>query len=127
MPDLLIDTNIIIYVSRGDVKYINYLDELNDKVLGVSVVTYMESLLGAKENLELMKTTLETKFEIIEINKEISYKTVEVLAMRTKTSLKNPQFPDIVIANTAIHLNIPLVTNNPKDFKIFKDLEILVP
>ena len=128
MKDILLDTNILIYLSKGNEKYIQFIETLKEQKLAISIFTYMELLVGSKQNedyltlLELLKN-----FNIIDFNKDISDIAIKYLRIRDKKSLRDPKFIDILIASTAIFYSLPLMTNNPKDFLFFKDLSLIIP
>ncbi len=128
MFDIILDTNIVIYLSNKEEKYLRFLDQNKDMNFAVSVITFMEILVWAKNDFEhnyLLK--LMNNFEILTMTKEIALISCEFLKQRTKKSLKDPKLPDIIIASTALFYNKTLVTNNPKDFKSFKELKLIIP
>ncbi|HEC65764.1 MAG TPA: type II toxin-antitoxin system VapC family toxin [bacterium] len=128
MIDILLDTNILIYSLEGQDKYIEFLNSLGTKRLGISVISYMEVLVGidkqsdVKEGRELLSS-----FEVYPLDEEIGEAAAMALSSRKRKNLRDPKFADIMIAQTALHLRIPLITNNAKDFKGFKKLELIVP
>ena len=60
-------------------------------------------------------------FEEISIDQEV--KSVAI-SIRRAYKLK---IPDAIIAATALHLGIPLITRNVKDFRNIPDLELVNP
>ncbi len=103
--NLLLDTNIVLYLLSGD-KTIATL--LNDKDVYISFITEME-LLSYKK----LTTSEETKIKnflsdifIIEMNSAIKMKAIQI---RKNNALK---LPDSIIAATAEHLNLPLLTSD---------------
>ncbi len=126
--DLILDTNILIYLLQKEEKYTAFLEKIGEKRLGISVVSYMELIVGVdSENDAKVITEFLANVEIIPVNKNIAEQTAAVLRKRTKRGLKDPQLADTIIAQTALILGVPLVTNNAKDFSIFRGLKLIVP
>jgi len=127
MIDILLDTNIVIYLFQKTEPFLSYVINQQDKKLGISIITFMEVLIGANDENEEKSITDDLKlFEIIGINNEIALKSAET-SRQAKKSLRHPLLPDTLIAHTALHLSVPLMTNNAKDFRMFENLKLLVP
>lgn len=128
MADILLDTNIVIYLLNRKPDYVSFLDTLKDKHFGISVISYMEVLIGAHNESD--KAAFEAflvQTEIIPLDSMIARKSAGWLQASAQKSLRNPSLADVVIGHTAIALGIPLATNNPKDFQSFRGLKILTP
>ena len=116
--DLLLDTNILIYLQDG-VEDIDTL--LLDKDIYISFVTEMELLYYAsasKEQLSAIKSLLEDCF-IIEMSQEIKKKAIE---LRIAKKIK---LPDAIVAATSIIYKLPLVTSD-KGFKRVEELDLVL-
>lgn len=126
--ELLLDTNIIIYLTHGDQTVARFMDERSDMLFAVSALSYLETLMGigGPEEEEVLDAVLKP-FVIIPVTATIARTTANALRTREKRSVRDPLFADAIIANTALELGVPLVTNNPKDFGKFKGLKILTP
>jgi predicted nucleic acid-binding protein len=102
------DTNIVIDALNGiieaDTEY-----KLYEKVL-ISRITWMEALVGEKNDDAKLRDFLNTKFEIIPIELDISETAVQI---RRSKRIKLPDA--IILATAQIHKAI-LVTRNTKDF-----------
>ena len=128
MAHLLFDTNIAIYVFGEHPTYMNFLRTIIGKKVGMSVMTYMEMLIGARDERDNKAMEIFfSHFEIFPVDVSIAHKSTLVFRQRKLRSMRHPWFADTVIGQTALALNVPLVTNNPKDFASFKGLEIIVP
>ena len=129
MIDALFDTNIVIYLSQKDERHLRFFwRTFKGKVAGVSVVTYIEAMIGVedeKEEMDLLAAL--SHFQVVPLELEVARQSVMTFRIRAQKSLKNPYFADTLIAHTALALGIPLVTNNPKDFAAFKKLKLIVP
>ena len=121
----IFDTDILINVGRGDVDAINCLQSYaQTSVSAISVITQMELIVGCRDKKELQNLKKFFKqFQILELNKQISEKTVELLE---KYRLSHGLLiPDALIAATAIENNENFVTKNQKDFRFIKGLKLL--
>lgn len=124
--DALLDSNILIYAVKDQEKYVDIIATLG--MTGISVLSYMELFIGthsAQEEAELASILRE--IVIIPLTQEISLAAVDSLKKRGHKSLRNAHVVDCAIAHTALALNVPLVTNNPKDFESFKGLQLIIP
>ena len=114
---VLIDSNIIIYLSRGDITVEQLL--FTEDIFAISVVSYMEVLgYNFKSNDEenFVKDLLNC-FEIIYIDYEIAHKVIE---LRKKYTIK---LPDAIICASAIVNDAILVTNDT-EMNIIKELKL---
>ncbi len=128
MIDFLVDTNVLIYLYTLHPTYLHFFLEFADKIPGISVVTHMEMLMGARNDKE--EAALEKflgDFESIPVDLNIARESALWMRRRKHRSLRHPSLPDTIIGKTALALGIPLVTNNKKDFASLAGLELIVP
>jgi predicted nucleic acid-binding protein len=107
----LIDTNIIIYYFEGEQAAISFLCTHRGK-LAISSITWMEALsypFSADEE-QIVRAFLQ-EFRLIEISTPVMELSVEI---RRKKKMK---LPDAIIAASAVHHDLFLVTRNLKDVK----------
>ena len=107
----LIDTNIIIYYLEGEQAAVSFLHTHRGQ-LALSSITWMETLsypFSADEE-QLVRIFLQ-EFRLIEVISPVIELTIET---RRKKKIK---LPDAIIAASAIHNDLILVTRNIKDFK----------
>jgi predicted nucleic acid-binding protein len=125
---VILDTNILIYSLSRDERYIDFIEKLNFSESAISVVTYMEVLVGIKRDTDQkhVQKVLDN-LEVISLTREIGFEVASIIKKLDKQNIKNVIVPDLVIGQTALSLGVPLLTNNPKDFKIFEGLEIISP
>ncbi|MCF8360484.1 MAG: type II toxin-antitoxin system VapC family toxin [Prolixibacteraceae bacterium] len=118
----LIDTNIAIYYfglalhPETDI----IIDSILEGDYFISVINRIE-LLGFKDlsiQEEEALNSLISNAGIIDLNEEIILKTIEI---RKNYKIK---LPDAIIAATCIVNSFTLITNNAKDFKLIKGLNI---
>jgi toxin FitB len=118
----LLDTNLIIYSAQAEFR--NLLFPLvTDEDNAVSIITTIETLgfkgLTMEENLyfrNIFKLT-----EILQLNTQIAEKAI-LLRQTHKIHLG-----DAIIAATALHHNMELLTRNLSDFKNIEHLRVSNP
>ncbi len=115
--NILLDTNIIIYLLSGDKK----LEEiLEGKILITSLISEMEVLaypeLDEKNDNKIREFL--SKINIVPINESIKEVAIQ---MRRKYKVK---LPDAIIAATSFFLNVPVITTD-SDFTRIEGLDIL--
>ncbi len=111
-----LDTNIILYILGGDKVIATYLFE---KILYTSIICEIE-LLSFPSITSTQETEIKnflSEFKIIAIDQSVKDIAIK---LRKKYNLK---IPDLIIAATALELEIPLVTSD-KDFKLVNEIQI---
>ena len=128
MKQLLLDTNIVIYLLNGDPRYVSLAEKIKDAICFISIVTWIEVLAGSSYHKKTMNEVAEDAniFIRLPLNEKTSLITAQLLQF-SLTEKRKKNFQDTVIAATALTHNIPLLTNNPKDFRRFKGLKIISP
>lgn len=115
--EILLDTNIVLYLLKGDDTLEELLQEKNPYL---SFMTELELIgfpeISSKEEIKINELLDECL--IVSINNNIKKKYVE---LRKMYSLK---LADTIIAATAIALNIPLITSD-KQFASIKELNLI--
>jgi predicted nucleic acid-binding protein len=108
MTRAVLDTNILIDYLNGVVKAEREL-ALYDKPM-ISVITWIEVLVGANQDTHKETLRFLKEFERIEVTAAIANMAVD---LRRKRKLK---LPDVIIFASARVASLPLVTRNTKDF-----------
>jgi predicted nucleic acid-binding protein len=102
------DTNIVIDALNGvtdaDTEYGRYVHVF------ISLITWMEVMVGAQANDAQVRDFLETHFEILPLGVEVAERAVQ---LRRSYHLR---LPDAIIWATAQVHEAALVTRNTKDF-----------
>ncbi|MBM3151723.1 MAG: type II toxin-antitoxin system VapC family toxin [Chloroflexi bacterium] len=111
------DTNIVIDalngVAEADAEYSHY-----ERVL-ISRITWMEVLVGEKNDDTQLRNFLETHFEIIGLDMAVAESAVELRRVH------HIRLPDAIIWATAQVHHAMLVTRNTKDFDPdWKDIRV---
>ncbi|MCF8234146.1 MAG: type II toxin-antitoxin system VapC family toxin [Bacteroidales bacterium] len=110
--DKLLDSNILIYLSKKLLKLSSF-SKPGDRIL-ISVITYMEVLgypFKTKKEEKLVKSICDS-LEVIYLDQNIVH---EVIRIRKSAKIK---LPDAIIAASAIVNHSELITRNTKDFEI---------
>jgi predicted nucleic acid-binding protein len=125
MEKVIVDSDILIFVSRDDPSAISFVDRLESTSgVAISAVSAFELIIGSrdKNDLSRIKKFLE-RFEHLHIDEEIS-ETALVLLERFNLS-HGLLMPDALIAATALELDCELATINRKDFRFIEDLRLV--
>jgi predicted nucleic acid-binding protein len=122
---MLLDTDILIWVFRGNEKVAKFVDSIEDR--RISVITYMELIQGARNRRELKEIKdflVDNGFEILPLSENIGHRAsiyVEEYGLQMAMSVA-----DAVIAATAVEHNQALSTGNRKHYRPIKDLNLKV-
>lgn len=123
MPDYLIDTDILVDISRGNVSAADFVDGLNGE-LYISRVSAMELIVGARNRRD--QAVIEkfiALFEIRELSDAIGQGAYRALRQYSKSH--GLQIADGLIAATAREHTLELVSKNEKHFRPIKGLKFM--
>ena len=129
MIELLLDTNICIYIiKKKPLSIINKLQSLDVADIGISSITLSELEYGVSKSTQPEKNKLAlTKFlapiQIASYDDMAAEKYGDIRAALEKSG-KTIGPLDILIAAHALSLGCILVTNNTKEFERIKSLKI---
>ena len=120
---IILDTNIIIELFKGNVETKELLKKVDEKEFAISVITSMELYYGAINKRELNKIKKFLKsFNLLTINEEISKIALDLIEKYSKSH--GLDIPDTLIAATSLYYEIPLLTYNKKDFRYIEGLKL---
>ncbi len=124
MEIVLLDSNILIEILKGNKETISKIKRING-IFAISIISSMELIYGAfnKEEIRKIEKFL-LNFKVVEIDSKISIKALDLIKRYAKSHFLD--IPDALIASTAIVNNYKLFTYNLKDFKYINGLEILI-
>ncbi len=121
----LLDSNTVIDYIAGlhPAKAKQWLNQLLDKEMNVSVITKMEVLSFDPEKDDNYSILIDffDESNIFELTDDVVNKTIQI---RQKQKIK---LPDAVIASTALINGLILISRNTKDFKKIPDLDVINP
>lgn len=124
MP-FLIDSNVLIDVSRGDAPAIKYVDALPEP-WSISQVTAMELIVGARDKREL--ATIDSflaLYQVIPLSESIGAEAYRL--PKTYAKSHGLHVFDSLVAATAIDKALTLVTLNRKHYQMIEGLLLEVP
>lgn len=120
---MLFDTNIFIYLEKQNSRAVRLIEETDN--IYVSAITYMELIQGAsnKNKARLVERLLQAfNIRILELNENISI--IARLLIKLHAQSHALTLGDALIAATAIHANLELVTANYRDFRFIDGLDV---
>jgi predicted nucleic acid-binding protein len=120
----LIDTDVMVDVSRRNAEAANYVDSLPDA--SIAIVTAQELIVGARDKRDLAGIdSLIAAYPIVHINDRIGTRAYEFL----KTYAMSPGLRtfDSLIAAIAVENDLTLVTRNRKHFGMIEGIRLDVP
>lgn len=120
---MIFDTDILIWVQRGNEKAANLIEKDEDRYL--SIHSYMELLQGAKNKTQhkyIKDFISEFEFSILPLTENIGHRALIYVEEYALSS--NMRAGDVIIAATAVENNKLLVSSNTKHFKVVKELQL---
>lgn len=122
---MLFDTDIFIWIQRGNQKAAHLVDKDHERFL--SVQTYMELLQNAenKQQHNYTKNFLKDfAFQILPFTENIGHRAAVYIEEYTLSHALRAG--DAIVAATAGEHNLVLCTSNSKHFKPIKDLKLQI-
>ena len=125
MAGKLLDTTVLIDLSRGNMNAADFIDEERRKgtELFVSVISAMELVIGCRNKSEVAKVekSLEN-FHLAHLNPAISERAYALLVSYSKSH--GLAIPDVLIAATALMESLELISDNDRHFKMIPALSV---
>lgn len=116
MADFLIDSDVVIWHLRGNEAVVQQLVDLSRRGrVGLSVITRAEVIQGMRESERDGTFLFLDACETLDIGAEIANRAGEIVRSFRSRGL-TLLLPDALIAATALHWRIPLLTCNPRHF-----------
>jgi len=122
---VIFDTDIFIWLQRGNKKAAKLIDETEERYL--SIQTYMELLQSAenKNQHEYIKDFISSHgFIILPLSENIGHRASIYIEEYTLSS--GLRAGDAIIAATAVENNMTLVSSNAKHFRPIRELKLRV-
>ena len=120
---MIFDTDILIWVQRGNEKAAKLIEKDEEKYL--SIQSYMELLQGAKNKThhKYVKDFIsEFEFSILPLTENIGHRALIYVGEHALST--NMRSGDAIISATAVENNMTLVSSNVKHFKVVKELQL---
>jgi len=121
---LIVDTDVLIWYSRGHKKAIDGLHSLDR--FSISVVTYIEIIQGARNKKELnafKKALGILNVQVIQIDELISTKAMFYIEQYSLSH--SIELADALIGASAVLKQVPLLTGNERHYKYLPEIKIL--
>jgi hypothetical protein len=121
---MLLDTDFLIWCSRGNPKALIWLDGFED--IYVSAITHIELIQGTRNKQELAilnKTFKAWNAQVLQINEMISAQATQLVERYYHSH--SLTLADALIGSTALWHRLPLVTANVKHFRVIEGLTII--
>ncbi len=129
MNAAIIDTDVVSMLFKGDSRAQRYRVHISGRLLGISFMTLaelerwpLERGWGPSRKAELAHHL--TKYTVLPVSREICAKWAEV-SWGARRKGRPIQTADAWIAATALHYQVPLITNNADDYTMVDDLQVL--
>ena len=120
----LIDTDVMIDVSRGNTNAASYLDSLSDPA--ISIITAQELIVGARDKRDLVGIdSLVSTYPVMHIDSAIGQLAYDLLKRYARSD--GLRTFDSLIAATAIEQGCALVSRNRKHFAMIEGLQLESP
>lgn len=125
----LIDTSVVSLIFKGDRHAAAYRRHLEGRIGLLSFVSYAELLRwpeerdwGARRRDQLIR--LLEPYDVVFPDTALCRRWAVMVAELRRRGRTVP-FADSWIAATALHLHVPVITHNPRDFRHVPDLDIV--
>jgi len=124
----LIDTDIIIYAVKGYDTVLMQIKKNRDIPMSISLISYAELVYGAKksqypERNMITVARIRNIYPVVGLNIEIMEIFAGIKAKLVKEGTRIEDM-DLLIAATALYMDMTLVTNNTKHFERIENLKI---
>ena len=122
---MIFDTDVLIWVQRGNQKAARVIDRSQDRY--VSVLTYMELLQAAenrKQHEHITSFLSDLGFQTLPLTENIGHRAAVYVAEYTLSH--GIRAADAIIAATATENNLPLCSGNAKHYRAIRELKLKV-
>ena len=122
---MLFDTDIFIWVQKGNSKAARLVDETEERFL--SVYSYMELLQTAKNSRHHRYTAdflSSFGFVVLPLTERIGHRAL--IYLEEYTLSHGLRAGDAIVAATAVENNLTLISSNAKHFKALQELKLKI-
>ena len=129
MNAAIVDTDVVSMIFKGDSRVQGYRPHISGRLLGISFMTLaelerwsLERSWGAARKAELEQHL--TRYAVLPVSRELCAKWAEV-TWKARMKGRPIQSADAWIAASALHYQVPLITNNTSDYAVIDGLRLL--
>ena len=129
MNAAIVDTDVVSMLFKGDTRALAYRPHIAGRLLGISFMTLaeldrwaLERNWGQARRFELAQHL--TRYTVLPASRELCAKWAEV-AFAAKRKGRPIQTADAWIAASALHYQVPLISNNRDDYSSVDGLALL--
>jgi hypothetical protein len=125
---LLVDSTILIDLSRGNEKAILFCDNASESGEGmaISIISSMELVIGCRDKTDLNKIVkFLSHYPVIDISIPISRRAYQLMLQFNMSH--GLVIPDAFIAATALEENLMLMTSNFRHFEMIPGINFQKP
>ncbi len=125
-PNLLLDTDVLIEILRGQPKAASWLKVQGPQIVGLPVLACMEVLQGARNQREQRQIARQIKrYSLIHLEKQDSEQALTWFEMYHLSH--GIGIMDCLVASSATRLGLPFYTFNTKHYRVLPNLDAQVP
>src|SRR5665647_249553 len=122
---MLFDTDILIWVQRGNVKAAKLIDSVSTRYLSVqSSIELLQCAQNKAQQLIIKRFLTDFGFVMLPFTENIGHRALVYVEEYGLSS--GMRAGDAIIAATASENGMPLATGNAKHFRVVKELEVKV-
>lgn len=114
----VLDTDVCIYLLKGEAEAVSYFQEAQQETVLFSVISRAE-LLSYPELTDADRQHIDTLFAsglVVDVDGTIADEAARIRRESRRQGKRMPRLPDALVAATAITEDATLVTNNLDDF-----------
>lgn len=122
---MLFDTDILIWVQRGNSKAAQLVDGADERL--ISILTYMELLQAAgdkRQHAVIKQYVRDLSFSILPLTESVGHRALVYVEEYGLSS--GMRAGDAIVAATATENSLMLVTGNARHFRPIKDLSLKI-
>ncbi|HEU0022293.1 MAG TPA: type II toxin-antitoxin system VapC family toxin [Dehalococcoidia bacterium] len=129
----LIDSNLVIDLLESNPAAIQLLERLAEEGIAISIITYMEVFQGLERSSNRVEAkekfqTFVTSVPVLPFSLAVAERCAQLReTLRLQNKRVNARALDLVIAATALELDLTLVTRNVEDFDDIPGLNFYQP
>ena len=129
MNAAIVDTDVVSMLFKGDSRAQRYRVHISGRLLGISFMTLaelerwpLERRWGPMRRAELAQHL--ARYVVLPASRELCVKWAEI-SCEAREKGRPIQTADAWVAASALHYQVPLITNNPSDYEMLQRLQLL--